>query len=62
MDKKTETLTKAEVMEKILKDDSRGVRLIPGPGYSHKMQTIRRSSLDMLPTIRAVGSWHEVKK
>lgn len=46
---------KAKVLEKILKDKERGVRLIPAPGYGHKMQTIRSSSLD--PVTRAVGEW-----
>ena len=37
---------KQAVLDKILKDKERGVRLVPAPGYSHKMQTIRSSSLD----------------
>lgn len=45
MDKKPETLTKAEVLEKILKDDTRGVRILPAPGYGHKMQTIRTNKV-----------------
>ena len=52
--------TKAEVLEKILKDDTRGFRILPAPGYGHKMQTIRKASLDMLPILpvtRAVGQW-----
>lgn len=44
--KQTEgNLTKAEVLEKILKDDSRGIRIIPAPGYGHKMQTIRSNKV-----------------
>lgn len=43
------------VLDKILKDKERGVRLVPAPGYGHKMQTIRSSSLD--PVTRAVGEW-----
>lgn len=44
-DKETKEPTKAEVLEKILKDQTRGVRLIPAPGYGHKMQTIRSNKV-----------------
>jgi hypothetical protein len=44
MEKKPE-MTKAEVLEKILKDDTKGVRILPGPGYGHKMQTIRTNKV-----------------
>lgn len=45
MDKEIKEPTKAEVLEKILNDDARGLRILPAPGYSHKMQAIRSNKV-----------------
>ena len=45
MDEKTKK-EKQEALERILKDKSNVVRLMPGPTYRDKMQTIRSNKVE----------------
>ena len=36
---------KQAALDRILKDDTRGLRILPAPGYGHKMQTIRSNKV-----------------
>lgn len=61
---------KEEALARIIKDKSNVVRLVPGPTYRDKMQTIRSNKVDgsiqdrlrqmspLLPNVRVVGDWH----
>lgn len=46
MEKKVKDMTKAEVLDRIISDKSRAVKVIPLGLYSDKMQTVRTNKVE----------------